>query len=64
MDEQATETQIPFPLTAAELHLIREWFDNVQDINRIYLEPKDYALAKRVYEALGMRVPHSILSER
>ena len=47
--------------TEEQLNLIREWFDSVQDINPDYLEPKDYALAKIIYEQLNMRVPSSIL---
>lgn len=43
-----------------ELHLIRQWFDAVQDTNPKYLERADYLLARRLYEALEMLVPHSI----
>ncbi len=43
-----------------ELNRIREWFDSVQDVNPKYLESKDYDLAKRIYEALGQRVPDSV----
>ena len=49
-------------LNDEETHLIREWFENTQDINSVYLERKDYELAKRMYEHLGWRVPHSILN--
>lgn len=47
-------------LSRDELHLIRQWFDAVQDCNPGYLERPDYLLARRVYEALDMRVPHSV----
>lgn len=46
-----------------ELHRIREWFDSCQDVNSSYLESKDYDLAKRIYEACGMRVPNFILEK-
>lgn len=48
-------------LTKNELHLIRQWFDSVQDLSRDdYLETKDYQLAKKIYEELDMRVPNDI----
>lgn len=43
-----------------DLDLCRQWFDAVQDLNRDYLEAADFALAKRIYEFIGMRVPSSI----
>ena len=43
-----------------ELHLIRQWFDSVQDTNSQYLERPDYMLARRLYGALDMRLPDSI----
>lgn len=43
-----------------QIELFRQWFDAVQDLNSIYLEPKDYRLAKHLYELLGMRVNSSI----
>ena len=46
--------------TVDELELFREWFDVVQDVSPAYLEQKDYALAKKLYEHLGRRVPNSI----
>lgn len=48
--------------TKEELDLVRQWFDAVQDLNPAYLEKADYVLAKRVYEALGHRVPSSIIA--
>ena len=39
---------------------MRQWFNSTQDLNPDYLEPADYALAAKVHEALGMRVPGSI----
>jgi hypothetical protein len=47
-------------LTDENLELVRQWFDAVQDMNPAYLEPADYALAKAIYEHLGMRAPSSI----
>ena len=52
MDEQ---------ISAADLELIRLWFEAVQDANRGYLERRDFELAERIYLRLGRRVPHSIL---
>lgn len=46
-----------------DLNLFRQWFDSVHDVNPEYLGKADYALAKRIYERLGMRVPDSILAE-
>ncbi len=48
-------------LSPAEAELCRQWFDSVQDLNPAYLEPPDFVLVKRLYDTLGMRVPHSIL---
>lgn len=48
-------------LEAVDLDLCRQWFDAVQDLSPAYLEQRDYLLAKKLYEALDMRVPHSIL---
>ena len=42
------------------LNVFRQWFDSVQDTNPSYLKAKDFRLAKKVYETLGMRVPSSI----
>ena len=46
--------------TRDELDLIRQWFNAVQDVNPEYLEKPDYALAKRIYGMLDMRIPNSI----
>ncbi|WP_261534745.1 tail protein X [Burkholderia multivorans] len=54
------EAHQPATWSTRELELIRQWFDAIQDTNRPYLEPADYALAKRIYEALGQRVPNTI----
>lgn len=48
------------PLTDAELELCRQWFDNVQDMNAVFLEKADYLLAEKLYQHLGMRVTSSI----
>lgn len=47
-----------------DLDLFRQWFDSVQDVNQVFLEPKDYELAARLYKALGLRVPNSIKEQR
>jgi len=49
-------------LCAEELHLVREWFDGVQDLSPQYLKRKDYLLAKKIYEELDFRVPNSIVN--
>ena len=51
-------------LSRKELDLTRQWFDCVQDTNNAYLQDKDYTLAEKIYNALGMRVPHSVLEKR
>lgn len=48
-------------ITDEELDLVRQWFDAAQDLNRSYLEPHDYSLARKIYQRLGIRVPSSIL---
>lgn len=50
-------------LCEREIQLIRQWFDSVQDCNPEYLERADYILARRIYDALSMRLPHSILDK-
>ena len=50
-------------LTKDEINIIREWFGVAQDFNPEYLEPKDYKLAKRIYEYLRHRVPKSIFDK-
>jgi len=54
------EQKTAIHLSADEVHLVREWFDSVQDLSPDYLEPRDYTLAQRVYEAVGMRVPNDV----
>lgn len=49
------------PVPRDDMELCRQWFDAVQDLNPRYLERADYALARRLYTRLGMRVPHAIL---
>lgn len=49
--------------TKEEADLFRQWFDFAQDVNPEFLEAKDYELAKKVYEDVGMRVPGSILEK-
>lgn len=50
-------------VSLAQLNLYRQWFDSVQDTNPQYLGAKDYAAAKVIYEALGMRAPNSLSSQ-
>jgi hypothetical protein len=50
----------PAVFSPADLDLFRQWFNSVQDTNGGYLDAADYALARRLYEVLGMRVPGSI----
>lgn len=47
-------------LRQKDLHIVRQWFDAMQDSTPESLERADYRLARIVYEALEMRVPHSI----
>lgn len=46
--------------SAQEVDLLRQWYDAVVDLNPKYLEQKDHALAKRLYEVVGIRVPNSL----
>jgi hypothetical protein len=47
-------------LTNAELELVRQWFNAVQDANPAYLGADDYILARQIYEMLRIRVPDSM----
>lgn len=51
---------VEFSLSNPELHLIRQWFESVQDTNTEFLQVDDYVLAPKIYERLGLRVPNSI----
>lgn len=62
-DRVTPNTEMLINLGENELLRIRQWFDSVQDTNPKYLESKDYILARRIYEAEGMRVPNSILEK-
>lgn len=53
-------TPKPEPMTRDELDRCRQWFDCIQDVHGGYLDQHNYALAKKLYTALGMRVPSSI----
>jgi len=44
-------------LTKDDAEIVRQWFDALEDTRPDYIETKDYALAKRLYEFLEMRVP-------
>lgn len=48
-------------LDSRDLELVRQWFDAVQDVNPEYLEAEDFALAKKVYGRLNLRVPRSVI---
>ena len=37
------------------MDLFRQWFDNVEDLNKQYLELVDYDLAKKLYPLCGCR---------
>lgn len=43
-----------------ELDRVRQWFDAIQDLHPAYLGHEDYELARKIYIALGIRVPNSI----
>lgn len=47
-------------LNSAQLDLVRQWFNWMQDCNPAFLSTKDYLLARGVYEALGKPVPLSV----
>jgi|GEM_PF-6966676 len=47
-------------LNTPEAHLVRQWFDALQDLNPRYLSGWDHVLAQRLYQALGLRVPESV----
>jgi len=45
-----------------EIDTIRQWFEATEDLSDTdFLEKWDYVLAKRIYQTLGMRVPHRVL---
>lgn len=50
-------------LSKDETHRVRQWFDALLDTRIEYLEREDYALARRIYEYVGWRVPNSIRYE-
>ncbi len=50
-------------MSPADLNLLRQWFNAVLDLNPAYLQPADYALAARIHEAMGLRVPASVQAE-
>lgn len=49
-----------FALSRDDFDRCRQWFDCIQNVHGGYLDRHDYELAKELYTALGMRVPHSI----
>lgn len=51
-------------LTDEELHLVRQWFESVEDTNRVFLNQTDYALAIKIYENLDMKVYPRLIEGR
>lgn len=51
-------------LTKEELELVRQWFNSVQDMNGLYLKHDDYVLAEKIYKALEISVPLSIIANK
>ncbi len=51
------------PLTIAEAHRLREWFNCVQDTHPGYLEREDFELARRIYAAVGMKESRSFIDD-
>lgn len=60
MDSLISKVDNQMHMEEKDLDLIRQWFNAVQDLNIQYLKKPDYELAKKVYEAVGLRVPYSI----
>jgi hypothetical protein len=48
------------PLTDVELDVCRQWFNSIKDTNGGYLRPYDYALAEKLHQLMGLRVPDSV----
>lgn len=44
-------------LSGFDLDIIRQWFNAVQDTAPRYLEQRDFELAARIYQTLGLRGP-------
>lgn len=49
-------------MTPGELQVVRQWFEACKDTHAGFLEPADHVLARRIYQQLGLRVPHSVLA--
>lgn len=47
-------------LSGFDLDMVRQWFNAVQDAAPRYLEQRDYELAARVHQALGLPIPLSV----
>lgn len=47
-------------LSVFDLDMVRQWFNAAQDAAPRYLEQRDYDLAARVHQALGLRIPLSV----
>lgn len=46
-----------------ELELFRQWFNALEDLSPKFLDGKDYLLAKKVLDELGVRAPKSMLEK-
>jgi hypothetical protein len=44
-------------LSGFDLDIIRQWFNAVQDTAPRYLEQRDFELAARIYQTLGLHGP-------
>lgn len=54
--------QLNNTLNFDQINLLRQWFGYIQDASQgNYLIKSDYLLAVKIYKALGMRVPISVL---
>jgi hypothetical protein len=58
---QAVDQDQDVTMSAAELNLVRQWFECTQDLSHTdYLKKDDYQLAEKIYAKLGFRVPNSV----
>ncbi|MEQ8685489.1 MAG: hypothetical protein RIE86_09355 [Imperialibacter sp.] len=60
LSETNSNSEKSLEFSEDDIHLIRQWFDVVQDIHPNYLEQADYLLAKKIYQSIDMRVTNSI----
>lgn len=57
-----TPQQQSLTLTPAELDLVRQWFNAINDANPTFLEKADHALGERITEAVTANEPRPPLS--